>query len=267
MRIVGLGHGLFAIAAASLAILSLCYGDFAPMGQSLPAWIPWREVWVYGSALLVLGASAGVCCSRTAVPSDLAIGVYLTVWAAICVPPILSQPLSVGAWYGFCEAMTSLAGAWILYTLLRSQSRASELPIAGERAVRAAQVLFGLNCVFYGCSHFAYADYTASMVPGWLPDRLAFAYCTGFGHLAAGIGIIVGVMPRLAATLEAIMMSLLGLVVWVPSFFTQPRPEWATPPQNQWSELVVNLVLVAAACLVAASLKNRPWGFTSRSRV
>jgi uncharacterized membrane protein YphA (DoxX/SURF4 family) len=267
MRIVGLGHGLFAIASASLAILSLSYGDFAPMGQSLPAWIPWRETWVYGSALLVLGASAGLCFSRTALPSALTIGAYLAVWALICAPAIISQPLSIGAWYGSCEALTSLAGAWILYAMLRWQSRGSQMPIASARAVRAAQVLFGLTCVFYGWSHFAYADYTASMVPAWLPGRLGFAYFTGLGHVAAGIGIIVWVLPRLAATLEAIMMSLFGLLVWVPSFLAQPRPEWATPPQNQWSELVVNLVLAASAWLVATSLRNRPWGFASRSRV
>jgi hypothetical protein len=58
---------------------------------------------------------------------------------------------------------------------------------------------------------------------------------------------------------------LFGLLVWVPSFFAQPRPDWATPPQNQWSELVVNLVLAAAAWVVATSLRNRPWGFRSRS--
>ena len=136
------------------------------------------------------------------------------------------------------------------------------MPIASERAVRGARVLFGLTCVFYGWSHFFYADYTASMVPTWLPDRLGFAYFTGLGHIAAGIGIVVGILPRLAATLEAIMMSLFGLLVWVPSFFAQPRPAWATPPQNQWSELVVNLVLAAAAWVVAASLRSRPWGFT-----
>ena len=141
------------------------------------------------------------------------------------------------------------------------------MPIASERAVRVAQVLFGLNCVFYGWSHFAYADYTASMVPAWLPSRLGFAYFTGLGHIAAGIGIIVGILPRLAATLEAIMMSLFGLLVWVPSFFAQPPPKWATPPQNQWSELVVTLLLAASAWIVATSLRNRPWGFAARSRV
>jgi uncharacterized membrane protein YphA (DoxX/SURF4 family) len=239
-------------------MLSFAYGDFAP-AQALPAWIPRQEMWVDGSAILVLLASAGLCFARTALPSALTIGAYLAVWAVISSPPILSTPFSVGAWYGLCEALTSLVGAWILYCLLRWSTRGSQMPLAGERTVRVAQVLFGLTCVFYGWSHFAYADYTASLVPGWLPGRLFFAYFTGLGHIAAGLGIIVGILPRLAATLETLMMSLFGLLVWVPSFFMQPRPQWATPPQNQWSELVVNLVLAAAAWLVATSLRSRPW--------
>jgi uncharacterized membrane protein YphA (DoxX/SURF4 family) len=264
MRIIGFGHVLFAVASASLAILMFAYGDFAPMGQSLPGWIPWRQTCIYASALLVLGASVGLCFSRTALAGVLTIGAYQAVWAVICAPPIFSQPLSIGAWYGLCEALTSLAGSWILYALLRWQSQGSPMLVAGESAVRAAQILFGLACIFYGCSHFAYADYTAGMVPAWLPGQLGFAYLTGLGHLAAGIGLVVGLLPRLAATLEAIMMSLFGLLVWVPSFFAQPRPQWATPPQNQWSELVVNLVLAASAWIVVASLRNRPWGLASR---
>ncbi len=38
MRSVGFTRGLFVIAVASLAILSLTYGDQGPMGQALPAW-------------------------------------------------------------------------------------------------------------------------------------------------------------------------------------------------------------------------------------
>jgi uncharacterized membrane protein YphA (DoxX/SURF4 family) len=264
---VGLSRGLFAVASASLAILSLTYGSSALIGQSVPAWIPWRETWVYGSALLVVVASAGLCFSRTALPSALTIGAYLAIWALTCTPQIVSKPLSVDGWYGFCEALTSLVGAWILYAMLRGQSRGSQMPIAGEDAVSAARILFGLTCVFYGYSHFVYADYTASMVPTWLPGHQEFAYLTGLAHVAAGVGIIVGILPRLAANLEAIMMSLFGLLVWVPSFFAQLRPEWARTPQNQWSELVVNLVLAASAWIVATSLTDRSWTFASRPRV
>jgi uncharacterized membrane protein YphA (DoxX/SURF4 family) len=259
MRITRLGRGLFAIASASLAIWSLAYGEFAAGDQSLPTWIPWHETWIYGSALILLVASAGLCFSPTAVPSVLTIGAYQVAWAVTAAPQILSKPLSVDAWYSFCEALTSLVGAWVLYAMLRRQSRGLETPIAGEGAVRLARVVFGLTCMFYGWSHFVYADYTASMVPTWLPSRLAFAYLTGVGHAAAGIAIIVGILPRLAGTLEAIMMSLFGLLVWVPSFFAQPRPQWATPAENQWSELVVTLLLAASAWVVAISLSNRSW--------
>jgi uncharacterized membrane protein len=196
------------------------------------------------------------------------IGVYQAVWVATRAGPVVLNPLSVASWYGLCEALAPLLGAWILYATLRRGSGESETPlIASERAMCAAQVLFGFTCVAYGLAHFAYADYTASMVPAWLPGRFGFAYFTGLGHIAAGIGIAVWILPRLAATLEAIMMSLFGLLVWVPSFFAQPRPDWATPSQNQWSELVVNLVLAAAAWIVAISLRNRPWGFASHLRV
>ena len=265
MRTVGFSRVLFAIASASLAILflRLPHGGSSPGGQSSPGW----EAWVYGSALLVLASSAGLFFSRIALASALTIAAYQAIRAAIRIPQLFSRPLSVEAWYGFCEPLTALVGAWILYAMMRRQSPGSPMPGAGERGVRAAQVLFGLCCVFYGWSHFVYADYTASMVPGWLPNRLGFAYFTGLAHCAAGIGIIVGILPRLAATLEALMMSLFGLLVWVPSFFAQPRPQWAMPPQNQWSELVLTLVLAASAWVVATSLRDRPWGFALRSSV
>jgi uncharacterized membrane protein len=258
MRIIGLGHVLFALAAAGLAILSLAYWDFAPMWHAFPVWIPWRNAWVYGFALLLLAAGAGLCFSRTALPSALTIAAYQAVWALTCATPVILKPLTVGAWYGFCEALTPVLGAWILYTQLRRPSPVpAENSIAARRGIRAAQVLFGFNCVVYGMAHFAYADLTASMVPSWLHGGFGFAYVTGLAHIAAGIGIMIGILARLAATIEAIMMSVFGLLVWVPSFIAQPRPAWATPPQNQWSEAVVTLLLTASAWVIAASLQNR----------
>jgi uncharacterized membrane protein YphA (DoxX/SURF4 family) len=251
MRRAGIGQGLLAIAGAALAVWSLAYGEFA--WQSLPAWIPLQKVWIYASALVLLLASASLCLPRTALPGVLTIGAYLALAAAFCIPQIFSDPISIGAWYPFCEALTSLVGAWVLFALLRRRSPAPGTALAGENAVRVARVLFGLTCVFYGWSHFVFAQYTAGMVPAWLPSRLGLAYFTGLGHIVAGLAIIVGILPALAANLEAVMMSLFGLLVWVPSFFAQPRPSWATPPENQWSELIVNLLLAAAAWIVAIS--------------
>lgn len=245
MRFIDFGRYLFAVSSASLAMLALAYGDFAPMWHAL-AWLPGRELFVYGFAGLVLVASVGLCIPRTASRSLWVVGSYSAVWAVIAVPQIVAAPLSFGGWYGLVEALTTLSGAVIL----------SRLPVRG-----AAQIVFGLTCIFYGASHFAYAGYTAAMVPAWLPGPLTLAYLTGLGHICAGLGIILGILPGLAALLEAVMMSLFGLLVWVPSFFMDPRPNWATPPQNQWSELVVTAVVAAAGWIVAISLRDRFYAF------
>lgn len=252
--------GFFAISVASVGIWSLVYGALGPPGLTVPDWMPAGVLWSDLFALCLLAFSAGLLVPRLARVSTLAIGAFEVLWAIVDVPPILAAPLSLGSWYGLIEALTCCAATGILYAEWRRERGTAGLDGAAG-SMRAARVVFGWSCVFYGVSHFVYADYTASMVPLWLSAPLALAYLTGAGHLAAGVALIVGILPRLAATLEAVMMTLFGLMVWVPSFFTVPRPSWATPPENQWLELVVNLLLASSAFVVAASLRDRPWGF------
>lgn len=243
---------LFALACAGIALFSLAYGDFAPGGMVLPGWLPERHALVLAVAILVLVGSAALILPRSATVGALLLIAYFLIWMLLGLPGVFTLPPTFGGWYGFCEGMSCFTGACLLL-----------LP-PGSRNERVAQVLFGLTCIFYGASHFAFADYTAVMVPSWLPGRLPLAYLTGLFHALAGIGMVVGVLPRLAATLEALMMSLFGLLVWLPTFFMHPPPTWATPPKNQWSELAVNGVLAGAAWLVASSLRSQSWGPASR---
>ena len=261
-RIVGIGHALYAAAAVGLAILILGYRDFAPMWQAVPAGIPERQIWVDAAGLLVLAAGAGLCFPRTAPAGLLVIGAYAAAWVSIEAARVVARPLSFGVWYGVFEALTPLLGAWILFALLRAPPPpASARPsIASERGVRAAQALFGLNCVVYGLAHFAYADLTVSMVPAWLPYRLDLAYLTGLGHLAAGLGLVAGILPRLAAILESIMMSLFGILVWLPTLASQQLPIWAPTRRYQWSECVVTWLLAGSAWVVASSVRSRSHG-------
>jgi uncharacterized membrane protein YphA (DoxX/SURF4 family) len=247
-----------AVSVAGLAVSNLSYGNFAPIWQPFPAWIPWREAWVYGAGVVMLIASAGLLMVRAARPSLVAIALYQCLWIASLAATVIGEPLRIECWNVVAEALAPLLGAWILCSLLRRQSDSDRLPFyATENALNAARIIFGLACITYGFTHFAYAAFTAAMVPSWLPGRLEFAYLTGMGHIAAGLGIALGVVPRLAATLEAIMMSLFGLLVWLPSVFAQPSPEWASTRRIQWSGLLVTFLLAASAWTVARSLERR----------
>jgi uncharacterized membrane protein len=262
MRISGFGHALFGIAVAGLAILSLVYGNFAPLLEPFPAMFPWREVWAYGLGAILLAASAGLFFTRTALVSAIIVGAYGSIWIAARVRAALPEPLSIGSWYGVFEALGPLLGAWILYALLRRQHAAPAVTaMTGDRTLHVARVLFGAACVEFGAAHFAYASYTASMVPAWLPGPTGFTYLTGAFQVAAGLGLLVGILPRLAATLEAVMLCLFGVLVWLPSFFAKPVPKWASSAQFQWSETLLTFLLAGSAWIVAASLRGAPWGF------
>jgi uncharacterized membrane protein len=259
MLMSGFGRVLFGISVAGLAVLSLIYGSFAPILEPFPASLPGREILAYGSGAILLTAGVGLFFVRTASVSAIVIAVYGSVWTLARARALLLEPLSVGTWYGIGEAMGPLVAVWILYALLRRQNAApAETVLAGDRALRTARVLFGAACILYGASHFAYAAYTAAMVPAWLPGRTGLAYLTGAAHAAAGVGLLTGVLPYLAAMSEAIMMSLFGALVWLPSFFAQPVPSWASSPQTRWSETLLSFLLAASAFIVAASLRDNP---------
>jgi uncharacterized membrane protein len=244
------------------AVLFLVHGNFAPLLGPLPASIPWPEIWIYGSAAILLAAGAGLFFGRTALMSTVVIGVYELAWVMTRTLPVFLKPRAIDSWYGFSEALGPLLGAWILYSLLRRHDDPQAVTaMTGDRARRVARVLFGAACLVYGAGHFAYPAYTAEMVPAWLPGRTGIAYLTGAAHAAAGVGLLFGILPRLAATLEAIMLTLFGVLVWLPSFFAHPRPEWASSAQTQWSETLLTLLLAASAWIVAASLQKVPWGF------
>jgi len=252
MRKIRLSGALFAASVAGLAGLSFPYGNFAPLLDPFP----WPKAWTYGLGALLVAACIGLLLTRTLAVSAVIIAAYAVAWAMLCVRPILHAPLSVGSWYGFSEAVSLLVGVWTLYALHRRRRdrAAATKGLTSDRALRVGRILFGAACLVYGIAHFAYAAYSLPFVPSWLPARMPLVYLTGACHTAAGAGLILGVLPRLAATLETIMIILFGVLVWLPSHFAHPVPKWAGSPQNQWSETLLNFVLAGVAWLIADSL-------------
>lgn len=123
--------------------------------------------------------------------------------------------------------------------------------VAGDNRMRVARFLFGASCLVFGLSHFAYADFTGGMIPARLPSRLWLAYLTGAGHFA--------IVPRLAETLEVLLMSSFVSLVHLPSIVVKPAPSWAPTNRSQWTMLFIASTLAAAVWIVAWSLRGLRW--------
>lgn len=242
-------HSLFALAMMSLGVLALIYVRLGMVWYSVPDWVPWGGVVTLVSGLTLLAGGAGLCFERTASVSARFLWIYLVLWLLLRVPSLVHEPQTAVLWENAAEIGSLVVGAWLVLARLGQADSPWDL-IVGATGRRRAQVLFGLSLVAFGVSHFAYIPQTAALVPAWLPFRNGWAYLTGLAHAAAGLGILFSVVPGLAATLEAIMLSLFTVVVWVPAIIATPS---SIPI---WTEIVVSLGVTAAAWVVADSLSG-----------
>lgn len=249
---------VFALGMIGLGLLGVGYGDFA---SGWPSWIPWRHALLSAAAALMLLGGAGLLFARTASIAVRILLPYLLLWMSLRIPFVLRAPQVEVNWLAVGEVAVLAAGAWALFADLCTVRDGSSARFAsGVRGRRIARVLFGLSLPAFGLSHFFYLKQTVALVPSWLPFRIGWAYLTGAGHTAAGLGVLFSVYPWLAATMEAAMLTIFTVLVWIPAVIEAPAT------QSNWSELVISWAISAGAWVVAGSMAAESGGSPSGRR-
>jgi uncharacterized membrane protein len=153
---------------------------------------------------------------------------------------------TIGAIGGIGQQAIVIAAAAIIYadTVLGSRLATS--------TARIVPWIFGISTIFFGLAHVTGVGATAIMVPKWIPPNADFwVFFTGFAFVAAGIGIISGVLDVLAARLLTLMFLVFAAVV-LPRYILQ-YPHSEIP----WGSNAYNLAAVGAAWVLADWLSSR----------
>lgn len=98
-----------------------------------------------------------------------------------------------------------------------------------------------------------------SLVPKWLGFPLGWTYLTGAASIAAAAGMLFAVVPRLAVSLEAAMLWVFTVLVWVPHVAAGPHDE------GNWSEGLISAAIAGGAWLVAETYRGVPWLSSGRA--
>ena len=249
---------LFAIGMIALGTLSVIYKDFAYGWQPIPAFHPGREALAVISGLFMIAAGIALLFRATSALAARAFFIYLIVWQCLKIPLLLAFPKVEGVWLAFGETGMLLAGGWVLFALLSGLDDATFFRhITGARGVRMAQILFGICVLPVGLSHIMYVHITTSLVPSWLPFRAGFAYLTGYGQMACGLGILFLVLPRAAAYIETVMLALFAFLVWGPNTWFASTPKMGGSPTGHRfpvTAFLITWVIGAASLLIAANI-------------
>jgi uncharacterized membrane protein len=246
----------FAATMIGLGVLGLIYGDVAMVWQHLPIeHLPGQTLIAYVIALIELACGVGLLLDATASMSATLLAVFLLLWVVLLkLPALLVAPAVELSWLGFGEIAVMLAGAWVLLAAHVGDRHDGWLKyVAGERGIRGARILFALSLPMIGLSHFVYSEQTAAFVPAWLPYRTGWAYLTGAGSIAACLGVLFGVLPRVAATLEAAMLWIITSLVWMPAIVATPTDRTA------WTAFVISAAIACGAWVVADSYRTVPY--------
>ena len=224
---------IYGLGVIALGLIGLAFGDFALQWQPVPKDLPAHHLLALFSAATMLALGLAVLWRGTARPAAVGLALAYLGWVALHGPATLAEPASIASWLGVAETLSLSVGGLALFAML------AERP--SQRLRLAARLLYGLCPLVFGLSHFAYAGFTASMIPGWIPYPLFWAYATGCCHLAAGLAILFGVAPRLAATLLATMMGCFVVMLHLPRVMASPDS------QLEWTMTAVALSLTGAA--------------------
>ncbi len=243
---------LFAVGMIGLGILALIYGDFALVWQPVPKWVPGRTDLAYSSGLVMLLGGIGLLFRNTAALSARVLFPYLILWLLLKVPALVVAPQTEAVWLGAGELAVLLAGGWVLFARLAGIREGSALAFAsGENGIRIARIVFAVSLIPIGLSHLVYTKETTALVPAWLPFRTGWAYLTGIGQIACGLGVLFSVYLRVAATVEAGMLTLFTLLVWGPAILAAPAT------RLPWTAFFISWAITSGAWVIANNIEAK----------
>ena len=252
---------LFAIGLIGMGVLGLVYADFAMGWQPVAPWFPARTALAYASGALMVTCGAGLLFRSTTAWALRIVLPYLIIWQMLKFPALVVAPKIEGVYLGFGELAVLLAGGWTLFARLGETNGTGFAWAGGDRAVRAARYYFAVWIIPIGLSHMLYLKPTLDLIPPWLPGKVFWAYLTGIGQIASGLGVLFGVLPRIAAFAEAIQISLYTLLIWLPAILLANRnlgPSFAHADRRlSFTAFFISWIIAAGAWAVAQNVPRK----------
>ncbi|HEY1872538.1 MAG TPA: hypothetical protein VGG71_15855 [Chitinophagaceae bacterium] len=246
----------YAIGLIAIAIQQLICADFRPvvLPPAFPAWLPARLICTWIFSLVLIAACIAIILEIKARQVSLILGGVFLLLVLFChIPYQLNHyPSQLGSWTDPFKCLTLSGGAFIVAGSFLSQSNTSATIKLLEKFIPAGKYFMAVMMVAFGIDHFLYTNFVVTLVPAWIPGNTFWTYFAGTALIAAGLGIILNVKRRLAATLLGVMIFIWFVILHIPRAVADPH----SGNGNEWTSVFEALAFSGIAFLIAAQSKK-----------
>jgi uncharacterized membrane protein YphA (DoxX/SURF4 family) len=234
------GRIVFGLSSIVFGIVALIWHD-SDMWQRLQP-LPGPAGTIIGWCVVIAQVAGGIAIMNpgTARTASFALAGAYGLYVLACLGSIIMAPREPGGYIDGFEQLAIVCGALAVYAA--SESDAARATVLG----RVTRFALGVCAVSFAWAQVVFLQYTASLVPVWIPPNQVFwtNLTTGAFGLAA-LAMLINRQARLAMRLLAVMTALFGVLVWVPAIAAHPAM------LANWNEISANYLIAAAAWLVA----------------
>lgn len=231
-----LGHHFYGLGAIAFGLITLFWHQIDSLGNlSHPAIL----IYITGAVEIVGGLA--IQWDKTVKLGALMLCVVYSIFTIYLVPPIFKMPLVYFPWGNFFEELSIVLGGVLVFASSFQRDR--------ERAAMISKVAykcFGICVISYSLYQLFYLNYTANLVPKWIPpNQMFWAVTTTIAFAIAAYAILSGRSALLGSRLLTIMFIGFSLLVWFPSCFSNPYEI------TGWHSNAVTLAVAGSVWIVA----------------
>jgi hypothetical protein len=206
--------------------------------QPLPAPLGAAAGWCLVLALIAGGIA--MMLPRIVRAASIVLGTVFGLYVLACAGTIISAPGQPGGYIDGFEQLAIFCGALAVYVAVEPDE------VRARALGRAARVGLGACAVSFAWAQIVYLQYTANLVPVWIPPNQVFwTNLTTAAFALAAVAMLINRQARPAMRLLAVMTALFGVLVWVPMIAAHPAT------LANWNEISTNCLIAASAWLVA----------------
>jgi uncharacterized membrane protein len=260
-RIVLIGQIFFALGIMGIGIQHFIYSDFIPVILPWwPVWIPGRTscAYFFGALLFFAGLLITLRKNPRIVATRLGM-IFIFLFVLIVIIQItrnnLVDLLNPGIWTNTLKEFALCGSAFVVamslpQVKLHTAEEYSFVEKLENKILPLGKFPLAIMVTVFGIDHFVYVDFVSSLVPVWIAGHIFWTYFAGAALIASGIGIILNIKARLAATMLGAMMFTWVLILHIPRAITDPSGAMG----NEWTSVFEALAFSGVAFILGKTL-------------